>query len=135
MGGWARDSVSACRWGGDAVGAEVGAGPLIHRAGLLTLRWVGEPPVAPAGEGLGPVVPTAQAGQVCRAGLAGWPALVERYVGLEVVEVSGAGTDRAAGELTVPVPQHHELAHPGRRVVRVDRVGSRRVEHRPDGHP
>src|SRR5215217_5678984 len=78
---------------------------------------VGRAGVSPASEGLGAVVSAAQAGEVCWTGLAGWSVGVVRG---DVVQVAAAGVAGAAGEDATAVADHHQVPHPGGRVVLVD---------------
>src|SRR4051795_10506691 len=115
-------------WSGvAAVGGAVGAGPQV--AAVVAAA------VGPSGEGLHPVMSSAQAGQVRSGGLPGWSAVVEGDVGLHVVLVAAAGVDGAAGEDTVPIAQDHLFAHRRGWVVGVDRTGGVQVQDRANGDP
>src|SRR4051812_49813671 len=64
------------------VGVSVGAGPPVSAVGGAV--------VGPGGEGLEPVVSSAEAGDVGGGGLAGGAAFVGRYVGVDVGPVAVA---------------------------------------------
>lgn len=82
--------------------------------------------------GLGAVMAAAEGREIARMRLAGWTAEVRRQIGLDVVEVAGAGPAPAAGEHAPGITEAHQVGHPGRRVMSVDGVGASEVEHRTD---
>src|SRR3954449_3105113 len=106
------------------VGVSVGAGPPVPAVGGAV--------VGPGGEGLEPVMSSAEAGDVAGVGLAGWSALVKRYVRVDVVQVAVTGIDPAAGKHAVPVAEDDLFAHHRWRVMGVDRPVRVEVQHRPD---
>src|SRR4051794_9983886 len=109
------------------VGVSVGAGPLVPAVGGAV--------VGPGGEGLQPVMSSTEARECVGVGLSGWSALVERYVGDDVVEVAVAGVDAAAGEHAVLVAEDDLFAHHRWGVVGVADPARVEVQHRPDVEP
>src|SRR3954454_22350249 len=109
------------------VRVSVGAGPLVPAVGGAV--------VGPGGEGLQPVMSSAQAGKAIGVSLPGWSACVERHVGDDVVEVAVAGVDAADGEHAGLVAENDVFAHPGWWVVAVADPARVEAQHRPDVEP
>src|SRR4051795_7641754 len=91
------DGALWCGSGVGAVGGAVGAGPQVAAVGAAL--------VGPAGEGLQPVMPPTEAGEVRSSRLPRRAPVIGRHVGLHVVQVATAGVDGAAGEHAVPVAE------------------------------
>src|SRR3954451_7831450 len=121
--GAASASVSASPGLGE-VGVSVGAGPLVPAGGGAV--------VGQGGECFQPVMSSAEAGERLGVGLSGWSALVERYVGGDVVEVAVAGGDPAGGGNAVVVAEDDVFPHDGWWVVGVAGPVCVEVQHRPD---
>src|SRR4051812_6150749 len=71
-------------WCGSGVGAVGGAGPQVAAVGAAL--------VGPAGEGLQPVMPPAEAGEVLSGRLTRRATVIGRHVGLHVVQVATAAS-------------------------------------------
>src|SRR3954449_10629445 len=109
------------------VGVPVGTGPLVPAVGSAL--------VGPGGEGLQPVMSSAQAGKAIGVSLPGWSAFVEWHVGDDVVEVAVAGVDAAAGEHAMLVAEDDLFPHHRWGVVGVTGAVRVEVQHRPHREP
>src|SRR4051794_7572013 len=118
--------------GGRAWASALGAGAGVGGEGVAggggpQVVVVGEALVGPAAVGLDPVVGAAQGREVGQPGLARWSAVLDRAVGVDVVQVAAAGVAAAAGEHAGGVDLDGGLPHPGRWVVPVHGVGGVQV--------